>query len=430
MQYLFEKKCVFALILVLSACAGAKDRESVSPAEVASKPLLQEDAEGALKITPDGVFLASNPAYGPFARRVLETSPLSGPSSVRAARLSSQALDQTLLPQFTPTASINEDGNPVGRIGISQIIYSNGQFQAEKQTLRAGEIEALAGYLIEANQRVADALLIYAEIDFHRQMAGITGKLEAEYAELTAQAERRVSGGVGDQTEVETFKLKLLEARSDTQESRANQRLAEAELADLTAGLAMPTQPPVLRSVSATSEPPELILLYAQSDATQGSIASERARRRPSFSLEAFTERDFETGDTDDGVSIGIGVSVPLSLRNDLEIKAAEAELDGIEAEIVTTRQDIQRRIVQFQASIQRDVGLIEILSDLVNLAEARVDSFEEKFLSGAVSLEEAVSVLETYQRSKADLVQARDDIFSARVEIARTYGQLLPSNP
>ena len=428
MLHSFDNKYIFVFALVLSACSGSSDQESVSPAEIAAEQMIQESEDGTVAITPDGDFLAANASYHQFAKRVLETSPLAGPSAVQAARLNSKALDQTLYPQFTPRASVNQDGNPVARLGISQIIYSNGKFQADKQTLRASEIEALGSYLVDANQRVADALLSYAEIDFHRQLAGVAAQLDAKYTGLVGQALRRVNGGVGDQSEVETFQLKQLEAQSDFQDSRANQLQAEAETAALTANLSMPARPPRLTSVPSKSAPPEMVLLYARADAARGKIASERAKRRPSLSLEAFSERDFRTGTTDDGLSLGVGVSVPLGVRNDLEIQAAEAELAGVDAELITSRRDIDRRLAQLRSSIQRDTQQIGVLSELVAAAEARVESFEEKFLSGTVSLEEAVSVLETYKRSKTNLVQTRNDIFAAQVEIARTNGQLVPS--
>ncbi|MGI9394080.1 MAG: TolC family protein, partial [Boseongicola sp.] len=97
------------------------------------------------------------------------------------------------------------------------------------------------------------------------------------------------------------------------------------------------------------------------------------------------------------------------------------------EADLQTTRQDIKRRADQLRASIQRDAQRLVTLRDLVASAETRLSKFEEQFLSGTVSIEEAVSILETYHRSRDQLAEAQNDLMKAKVEIARTNGQLLP---
>ncbi len=426
MLHRIAKPLLFSTLL-LAACGTADDTRSRSPAEAAAEVLTDEAEDGGLLITPDGAYLAKNKSYAAFADRVLQTSPLAGPDALRAARLNSEALRQTLTPQFTPSAGLNQDGDPTVRLAVRQVIFTNGNFQAERDVLRAAEIEALANYLIEGNQRVADALLTYAEIDLHRQLAANAQKLEGKYQDLVNQSETRISGGVGERSEIETFQLKLLEARADFQENRTSQLLADDRLRDLTAGLDMPRRPPALTAVAPNSEPPELVLSHARIAAAQATVASERARRRPTVALEAFTEREVLNDITNDGASIGVGVAVPFGFRNGIEIEAAEAELDAAEVALTTSQRDIARRLSQLKTTISRDRQQVGVLRELVAAAEARVDGFDEKFLSGAVSLEEAVSVLETLKRSTTNLAQTENDIFAAQVEVARIQGQLIP---
>ena len=302
------RTAAWVIIVALAGCSAKQQDHVTSPAEAAAIQLIREEDDGSVVVTPDGAFLERNPTYKTFAARVLSTNPTGGQFSVEAARLSSKALDQTLYPQFRPTVSVDENGDPLGRVGITQIIFSNGQFQAEKGVLRAGEIEAVAEYLISANQRVADGMSDYLEIDYYRQLARTAEQLEAKYAVWVDQAERRVAGGVGDETEIATFKLKLLEAQADAQVNRANQQLAASRVrGDLTAGLALPSTPPKLQSIAPSYEAPEVVLLLAQMAAAESQIDLERSRRRPSLSIDAFTERNLATGGSDDGISLWHG---------------------------------------------------------------------------------------------------------------------------
>lgn len=420
----------FFLILGLGACSflGPEDVETDTRAEDAAAVLSRETDDGAITVSPDGAFLEANKTYGGLASRVLANNQTGGDLALRAARLNSEANRSQLFPQVQPVASIDQDGSPVARIELSQIIYSNGQFQAERDVLRAAEIEALAQLLLDSNQRVADVIGDYIDINFFRQSAGVAGELEKKYANLVNQAERRVAGGIGDDTEVATFRLKLLEAQSDRQENAANQRLATQRLNDLTQGATLPASPPAIQNVAAKSVPPELVLLYAQSAAAQGRIAQERANRRPRISLEAFTGRDIRESESEDGVSLGVGFNVPLGVRRGLPVEAAETEFLALQAEIETTERDLNREVSQLQATIQSDRAQVNTLRELAKTAENRVKNFDEQFLSGAVSLEEAVSVLETFKRAELDLVQTRSDILRAQVEIARINGQLMPT--
>lgn len=413
--------------LLLAACSGDDGIEN-SQAEKAAIPLLQEQEDGSLTVSPDGAFLYENHTYRAIASRILQTRPVGGASIVEAARLRSRALEQTQYPQFRPTASLNQDGDPVARFGVSQIIFSNGQFQAEKGSLRAEEIRALAEYLISANQRVADGITVYFEVEHFEQLAQTAKELESRYRVLVDQAERRVTGGVGDETEIATFKLKLLEAKSDVQTNQLNGQLAEAELRDLTADFPLPATPPLLQAVAPSFEPPEVVLLLAQIASAESEVELERSRRRPSVSLEAFSESNLNTGQSDDGLSLSVGVSVPLGIRNDLEIEAAKATKDALEADLKAAQSDVARRATQLRARVRSETTRLDTLRDLVAAAKKRLDNFDEQFLSGSVSIEEAVSVLETYRRSRDQLTDARNEILKAELELARTYGQLLPN--
>jgi outer membrane protein TolC len=415
--------CVFCFLAACSSETGP----AFSVPERAAQQISTELEDGGLQVTPDGGFLNANPTYRAVATSILTTNPGGDAKLIEAARLQSQALDQTLLPQFRPTASVNQDGDPVARLGVTQIVFSNGQFQAEKGALRAGEIEAIATYLVSSNQRVADGITAYLEVDFFSRLTETARDLEMRFQTLVDQAERRVSGGVGDETEIATFRLKLLEAQSDIQTNRANRALAEARLRDLTAGLDLPATPPAMQTVPPRAEPPEVVLLLAEVAAAESDLALERARRRPALSLEAFSETNLSTGTTDDGLSLGVGVSMPLGLKNGLEIDAAEARLTALEAELATTRADLAREVAQLRARIDSETARLAVLTRLVTAARERTDDFEAQFLSGTVSLEEAVSVLDTYRRSQDQLTEARNEVLKAQLDIARIFGQLMP---
>ena len=103
---------------------------------------------------------------------------------MNAARLTSQAFDQTRFPQVSPSVLLNEEGDPLARIGVSQILYSNGQFKAEKESLRAAEIEVLGTYLVDANQAVANAINPFFDIERFQKLADAAKELEGRFARL------------------------------------------------------------------------------------------------------------------------------------------------------------------------------------------------------------------------------------------------------
>ena len=402
-------------------------REMLGAIEQISEQFVTETESGGVVVSPDGRFFDKNPLLEDIAIRVLTTTPPSGVHDVSAARLRSKALKQTLYPQLLPSLALNEDGEAVARLGVSQIIFSNGQFKADKELLKAVEVEALASYLIEANERVAEAIDAYLDIHLFTQQAEVSKSLEGRYRRLVSQAEQRVSGGVAHGNEASSFQLRLLESRSDFQESINNKILAETQLAELTNGVDAPGFPPPIQLVDASSMPPEIVLSIAENGLAQGSLDVERARRRPSISIEAGANVDTLTGDFEEDASIGVGVSVPLRLRNNYDIEAAIADVEASEAALANSREDVETRLVQLYESIERNRARITPLTDLVHFSKKRVDEFDEQFLSGALSLEEAISILETYSRSKFSLIEAKNNIMRDQLEIAQINGLLIP---
>ncbi len=414
-------------MLCLSCTVESETTGFTAEIETAANSILIENDDGSVAVSPDGQFLRQNGIYLSFANQVLKENPNGSARLIEAARLNSQAFDQTRYPQISPSVLLNEEGQPLARIGVSQILFSNGQFQAEKNSLRAGEIEALASYLIQANQMVADAFNLYFDAERHERIARAAQLLEAKFAELETQSMHRVTGGVGDNTEVATFSLRKLSARSDFLDNQARQKQAFDKLAKLTASYILPAKPPSLKPVKPSSEAPEVVLLMAQAAAAQSQVDLQRARRRPSFSVETFVDQNLASGESNNGATIGAGLSVPLGFRNQLGVEAAQVGLEAIAADLDAKRSDLALEISDLRNSIARVRAQIPTLKELAKVSKERTIGFEDQFLSGAVSIEEAVSVLETFNRAQTDLIEAEIEVLRTEVEIARLQGQLLP---
>lgn len=414
--------------LCLAACTDQSETVESSEAEIAFKSLSSEGSDGSVTVSPDGSFMAQNTTYRGIAETVLTTTSAAHTLRLDAARLRSRALEATLFPQLTPTVSVNQDGDALGGVQLTQLIYSNGQFQADRDVLRAQEIEALAQYLIDANEVVSEAINAFLDAHYYQQLAKVSLGLEETYRKFVGQAKRRVSGGVGDDTEIATFELKLLEARTEFQEFQASRAQALSEFASLTGGEGQAGVPPEIKPAAPTFETPAVVLAMAQMESSRAELDVERARRRPTISLTAGLTQNLSNGDFDDDIRLRTGLDVPIGVRgNRLDLEASQADFAAASVALQQARSDAVSDRAELEATIRREREQIPTLLELVRVAEDQVEKFDAQFLSGSVSIEEAVSVMETMKRSKTNLADARHTILTSQIEIARLNGQLLP---
>jgi len=262
-------------------------------------------------------FYTNNKTYETIAKTLSEQSPLASAASLEGQKLLGKAYNQNRLPQVSPTASIEDDGDVIGRFIIDQVIFDNGRFKAGKKLLSADESRALSDYLIEANDDIATGIEIYLRTVRLQSLLSASEKLTVKYDDLHKIALDRVSGGVGKRSESSLFEIRKLQTRAQSATIRSELKTAQTQLLTLTGKdnfpLAsrrfnfVPSREALAKEIFDTT--PTIMRVKADVDARVAELEQAKADRLPALSFRGSLGAGTGLGlGADDQVNLFIGV--------------------------------------------------------------------------------------------------------------------------
>ena len=122
-----------------------------------------------------------------------------------------------------------------------------------------------------------------------------------------------------------------------------------------------------------------------------------------------------------------IDATEAINWGKNLEIKAYEAEILAAEATVSDRRRQIDIAIKTQDAMIESFLKQLHAKRNVSELAEQRILSFAEDFRSGAVTIVEAVNVLETLKTVKVDVLTTEHALHLSEITKAQALGILGP---
>jgi len=429
---------IIAISMVISTGCATQDPESTLqiipslPAPFLSDKKAEELPEAQAEVIQQNeIFYVDNTVYREIAEGVASRGVLSGEFLVNSARFSSQQFRQTLLPQITPVASVDENGDAIGRLQVEQVIFDAGRFRAGKSVLSAEQSIAFADYAIQYNERVGTAIDAFLRKDRSSALAEVSNEISARYKKMQERALKRLQGGIGNKAELGLFELKQFEAVTEAARDDADAQTARAQLEGLTGRSFDQTPPELTFPGEQTAVPPVVALAIAEKKRAVSELWAEKSERLPRLtargSVGIGTDLGLGFNDRANSFVAGVQLSQPLTWGKDYGLKATRADSRAASARMNEVKRDTAVELQALNLRISELRMQLFQVGKLLQRATARVDEFDEQFLAGAVGMVEAVGIIDTYKRIYRSKIELNYSLLSAQREKVQLLGLLGP---
>jgi len=428
---MFSKSVIGALSLSLLACETTSSAlDDVIPAAglLATKSDTQTSEGFDLKVQE---FYQRNRIYDTIARSLSEQSPLASKASLEGQKLLGEGYNQNRLPQVSPTSSVDDDGDLIGRLIVEQVIFDNGRFKAGKKLLTADESRAFSDYLIEANEDIATGIDVYLRAVRLQRLLSASEKLALKYDDLHKIAIDRVSGGVGKRSESSLFEIRKLQTHAQSASVRAELQSAKTQLQTLTGKDSFsfvpqrfnfgPSREALAQDIFETA--PAILRVKADVESRLAELEQAKANRLPALSFR---------GSLGAGTGLGLGADdqQPLYWGKNLNTEAILKNIEAEELRVKRAKRDAKVEMAALDQQINALDGQLPNQQTLIDLAEKRADNFKTDFRAGAATMVEAISLLETLKTLQTQYIDMEHERLSAELQFARILGVLGPVVP
>jgi len=277
---------------------------------------------------------------------------------------------------------------------------------------------------------VSSAVDAYLRSNQARELSQISASLSQRYENMLAQARQRLSGGVGKKSELSLFDIKRLENVNESASDKAIADAAMVELETLT-GRRFEESPQRINLPNETRQPPSIALAVAQRKIAGAQLRVEQANRLPELRLVGSVGEGTSFGsgfdDQANTLSAGVRLNQPLTWGKDYQLRSSKAELRASHARVLEQERDINAELNRLQLQARAfEIQLIQS-ENFLNATRERADEFEQQFLGGAVSIVEAVSILDAYKRAARMNVEMKYSLIDAERQIAQIKGLFGP---
>lgn len=415
---------------------------STRDSAASSVELTQSDFKSEIQI--DSTFYQKHPVYKDIALAVTRAGHSPSFHLLEANRLRNDAAIQDRLPQVTSELSITESQTTQARINIEQILIGNGRFSARKRILNSREVQSVADYEIETNDQIAEALLALISAVHQKRKMDAADVFIDLYSQFLQMAYARVRGGVANRSEVRLFELKKAQAESNKREYESEcirhkvklRALTELNFTDEQLD-ALKNDPWLHQSATPMYAGPDIRstpqFKLAQSVVQQkiGELEEEQASRRPQLSIIGSVGKEWTNDgselDLDSETRLSFQYTRPLFWGQNKMVQSFRNEVTAANAELLESQRDIRIANDIQTALLENYLKQLDSKREVAALAEGRSLRFAVDFKAGAVTMAEAVSILETTKSVKMDLLETLYAARSTELENARLLGILGP---
>lgn len=310
------------------------------------------------------------------------------------------------------------------RLRVQQILLSEAEI-AERRRELAGEvdlavIELLATRSLLEQQRELLALNTKIVTFLDEQAAeGVVSKLDATQAKLTGRSLKQ--------------RITAFEAQEMAQAAEVKQLIglaSEVHIA-LANGLRLPGSRPEIRTSyeAIFRKRPDLVLALAKIGEADATLAFETAKRWEDVSLRVFGERE-RSVDEPEGLErnsfFGVGISIPLPIRQRNQAGIEKAQIDQVAAEktVEATRFHIRSEYEEaFQHRLANWKLAQEASGEVLDLADENFSEYEKAYREGQASFLQVQRAQEQQLELKNAALQAVAEYYRADVQLRFVTG-------
>lgn len=415
-------KCVAACaaLLILAGCATVPPSGHPPPDAVAAPPALPS-AEVIARVFPgEGPLKAAQEAGGAALTlaRVRQIALEKNPSFAEYAARRAAANAEVLQALAYPNPDIEFD------LGFLPSLFLPVEPPAKRHT-RAAAAEA-AGPVVDRSEDqfraalAADVAKAYCTVLYSERAAALAREALHTEQEIEQVVGRRVDAGEAPEIDRIRAQVETLKASRTVQAQQRQNATARV----------------ILNTLCGRELPPDFTLADQLDQALAGAdmeqaraiaLAQHPALRRLDAVLkqkELAIQREQKAWQPDVRVGVPLGLELPLRDRNKGGIAAAQAELQGVQAERARIRQEVQRDVetgVQTYEGAREQRAAFEGGLRASSAESLRIETtmYEE----GEVDLLQLLDVRRTARQTEAEYLQALYDAQVARIELERAIG-------
>lgn len=326
-----------------------------------------------------------------------------------------------------------------GRIegrGVSQLIENPFVRSARVSGAAAGSVAA--GHELGAvrNALVAEVRLRAFEVLLRLEEEADAREAVRILEQIRDRVRLRVDTGEAPRFELIKADAEIISARQREMSAgiKAEQaflnlnRLAAGRLPprwSLVARLADESSPPVVEEIQrqVIDRSPELATLRAQLVRAEANLSLARSSRLPGVELRYTETRDPEIRQT----TTGLNVQIPLFDQKQGPVAEAIAERERARARLHGAEQEMRSRVLIAWKSYEMARASVEALSlGAIREAEAALRVAEAAYRFGERGILEVLDAQRVLRSVRADLVQARFELQSARITLDRLAGRFI----
>lgn len=339
-------------------------------------------------------------------------------------------------------------GTAEGRMqsfGLSQLIENPALRAARRQGAEQGERVASWEAARTRNELVAQVRLRSYDLLLRQAQAAAAAEAASLLAQVNARVRARVDSGEAPRYELIKADAETVTARSQRDSAVLQARQAAIELNRLAAG-ALPTEwsldarldenaevlpdPAQLRT-QMLDRNPELMSLGAEVERMRARLGEAEANRFPGVELRYNAGREPDVRNQ----TVGVSVSIPLFDRRTGPIAEAGSEYERARGRLEGRRAELEQQLQIAEQSLAMARLRVDALSQgAVRDAEAAVRVADAAWRFGERGILDVLDAQRVLRNVRADLLNARFEVQSARIELDLLAGRwadplpLLPS--
>jgi len=307
---------------------------------------------------------------------------------------------------------------------------------------RAARIQAADQAVTAARTGIEEAhldLRSEVKIAFYQLvLATQDAKLAAEnltaLEDMARAINRRVAAGEGARFEAVKAEVEVLKGRKEVERTRAAVEVARASLNALTAGglgdhfdiVGDFERPPKALDQSVlivrVEQHPTLKRQAQVLGRFQQRVIQERQARIPDISLQGAYTQEFDR----QAYAFGLAVPLPIWSQRQGEIAAALGAQRRAEADLLRTRTELLKSLIQHYQETQSATNQLEVFEKgLLQQAQEALRMAQFSFRQGATTLLELLDAQRVYRQTLQEYAQARFNLSVAVARLERAVGEL-----
>lgn len=362
--------------------------------------------------------LPAGSSFERVATPVLAANSRAAESELRSARLRAEAQSKNWLPTLGPSISLTSLSDAVASIVVDAVLYSGGRKKAEREFAKADVEVAAVNLVIDTNERVHTALMLYLRGQEARENEATLSAALKDMKHFEWIMTERVKGGVSDMSDLSVIRLKLAKMQADFSSQSETAKAAVAELNAMSVSKLDGVEGVSALTVSrSAAQPLEVLLSEAEKGRSVANAKIDRAGYLPTVTASADTSGGGITGSVAPTNAIGMGMGASLEA-----IKATE---EAAGRRVAQSQEEANRRLAKQEAEIAALNRQLAEAAALTAGAKANLDLFQRQYDAGQRQVMDVVGVYETYAAQAQAEIGLKYDLARGRLDMAKDLGLL-----